>query len=159
MKRNPKSAKAKAEAIQVWTFAQAQTAVPYISSIVRSLREYALDLQKNKLLLEKLGQLSGRPKRDTLIAEQDARAEMSRAEHDLQDAADELQALDIYTLDPIRGQALVPFVHDEQLAWYIFDLFDASPFRFWRFQSDPDETRRPITSKQHGLVEPTSLRS
>jgi Uncharacterized conserved protein (DUF2203) len=159
MKRNPKSAKPKAEAIQVWTLAQAQSAVPYITSIVRSLREHAINIQKYKLLLEKLNQLSGRPKRDTLIAAQEAQQDKSRAESEFQTAADELQTLDIYTLDPIRGQALVPFVHDEQLAWYIFDLFDASPFRFWRFQSDPEETRRPITTKQHGLVEPTSLRS
>jgi hypothetical protein len=159
MKRNPKSAKPRAEAIQVWTFTQAKSAVPYITSIVRSLREYALEMQKNKLTLEKLNQLSGRPRRDTLIAEQEAKRDLGRAEHEFQDAADELQALDIYTLDPIRGQALVPFVDNEQLAWYIFDLFDANPLRFWRYQSDPEDTRRPITSKQHGLVEPTSLTS
>jgi hypothetical protein len=159
MKRNPKSAKPRAEAIQVWTLTQAQAAVPYITSIVRSLREYALDMQRYKLTLEKLNQLSGRPKRDTLIAEQETKQTLTHAEHDFQAAADELQALDIYALDPIRGLALVPFVHDEQLAWYIFDVFDANPFRAWRFQSDPEETRRPITSKQHGLVEPTSARS
>ena len=68
MKRNPKSAKPKAEAIQVWTLTQAQSAVSYITSIVRSLREYALDIQKYKLVLDKMHQLSGRPKRDTLIA-------------------------------------------------------------------------------------------
>jgi hypothetical protein len=159
MKRNPKSAKSRAEAIQVWTLAQAQAAVPYVNSVVRSLREHALDIQKYKLTVEKINHLAGRPKRDTLIAEQETKQDLTRAEHEFQDAADELQALDIYTLDPIRGQALVPFVHDEQLAWYIFDLFDANPFRFWRFQSDPEETRRPITSKQHGLVEPTSTHS
>ena len=155
MKRNPKSAKAKAEAIQVWTFAQAESAVPYISSVVRSLREHALDVQKHKLKLDKLNKLSGRPKRDTLIAEYETKHDLDRAEQEFQDAADELQALDIYTLDAIRGQALVPFVHDEQLAWFVFDAFDVNPFRFWRFQSDPDETRRPLTTKQHGLVEPT----
>jgi hypothetical protein len=159
MKRNPKSAKSRAEAIQVWTLTQAQAAVPYITSIVRSLREHALEIQKHKLTLEKLTQLSGRPRRDTLIAEQESRQDLTRCENEFQEAADELLALDIYTLDPIRGQALVPFVNDEQLAWYIFDVFDANPFRFWRFQSDPEETRRPITSKQHGLVEPTSLHS
>ena len=89
-----------------------------------------------------------------MIAEQETKHDLGRAEHDFQDAADELQALDVYTLDPVRGQALIPFVYDEQLAWYIFDVFDANPFRCWRFQSDPDETRRPLTSKQHGLVEP-----
>jgi hypothetical protein len=118
-----------------------------------------LEIQRFKLTLDKVNQLSGRPKRDTLIAEQETRQNLAYAENEFQAAADELQALDIYTLDPVRGLALVPFVHDEQLAWYIFDLFDANPFRAWRYQSDPEETRRPITSKQHGLVEPTSLRS
>ena len=155
MKRNPKSAKAKAETIQVWTLTQAESAIPYISSVVRSCREHALEVQKHKVKLDKLNKLSGRPKRDTLIAEQEARYDLGRAEQEFQNASDELQALDVYALDPIRGQALVPFVHDEQLAWYIFDVYDANPFRFWRFQSDPEETRRPITSKQHGLVEPT----
>jgi len=152
MKRNHKSAKAKSEAIQVWTFAQAQAAVPYITSILRSQREHALDVQRHKTTSDKLAQRPGRPNRDHLIAEQEAKRELAAAEQSFQEAVDELQALDVYTLDPIRGQALVPFVHDEQLAWYIFDLFDGTPFRFWRFQSDPDDTRRPITSKQHGVV-------
>jgi hypothetical protein len=51
----------------------------------------------------------------------------------------------------------VPFVHDEQLAWYIFDLFDAPAFRFWRFQSDPEDTRRPITSKQKAVPEASRM--
>jgi len=46
----------------------------------------------------------------------------------------------------------VPFVHDGELAWYIFDLFDGNHFRFWRYQSDPEETRRPITVGQEGSV-------
>jgi hypothetical protein len=66
-----------------------------------------------------------------------------------EDAA-ELAVLDVYSHDPVKGHALIPFVHDEQLAWYFFDLFDAEPFRFWRFQSDPDETRRPVTARQRG---------
>ena len=148
MKRNPKSAKPRTEAIQVWTLAQAQSAVPYIASVVRSLREHALEIQRFKLTLEKVNQLSGRPKRDTLIAEQETKQNLAYAENEFQAAVDELQALDIYTLDPVRSLALVPFVHDEQLAWYIFDLHDAVPFRFWRFQSDPEDTRRPVTPKQ-----------
>ena len=32
-------------------------------------------------------------------------------------------------------------------------IFDPQPFRFWRFQSDPDDTRRPVTPRQHGRVE------
>ena len=40
----------------------------------------------------------------------------------------------------------MPFVHDGKPAWYVFDLFDSQPIRSWRYQSDPDETRRTLTA-------------
>ena len=55
-----------------------------------------------------------------------------------------LQAIDVYCLDPIQGLALIPFVHDKQLAWFVYDLFDAEPLRFWRYHEDSFETRRPL---------------
>jgi hypothetical protein len=42
--------------------------------------------------------------------------------------------------------ALVPFVHDDQSAWYFFDLFDSQPIRSWCYQSDPEQTRHPLTA-------------
>ena len=45
-----------------------------------------------------------------------------------------------------RAAAVIPQVQDEQLAWYIFDLFDPHYFRSWRYQSDPEETRRKLTA-------------
>ena len=59
--------------------------------------------------------------------------------------------------NPTRGQALIPFVHQEQLAWYIFDLFDPKLFRFWRYQTDPEDTRRPITAREQGLTGSTRV--
>ena len=50
--------------------------------------------------------------------------------------------------DPGRGVALVPFLQDNQPAWYVFDLFDSQPIRSWRYQSDPEATRRPLTAPQ-----------
>jgi hypothetical protein len=102
-------------------------------------------------ILQRLESQPGKPDRDTLIAQQEARASADRSEAQFNHAAEELHELDIFSLDPLQGQALVPFVHNEQLAWYIFDLFDTQPFRFWRYQSDPDETRRPLTARQKGL--------
>ena len=67
---------------------------------------------------------------------------------DYQDALEELAELDVQPLDPGQGTAPVPFVHDDQLAWYVFDLFDSQPIRSWRYQSDPDETRRKLTAAQ-----------
>lgn len=157
MKRQPKGAKERAQTIQVWTYEQAQTAVPYISSILRSLREHALEALQHYHRAKRLANRPGRPDRAAIIAQQEAEKDAHRADDRFRDALDELQAMDVYTLDPIQGQALIPFVHNDQLAWYIFDLFDAQPLRFWRFQSDPDDTRRPVTAMQKGPSEPTRI--
>ncbi len=153
MKRNSKGAKQRRKTIQVWTLAQAKSAAPYLISVVRSLRERTLEGLAGRRRLRQIDERPGRPDRDALIAKQEADADARRAEESASQAADELLALDIQPLDPVRGQALVPFVHEEQLAWYVFDLFDPQPFRFWRFQSDPDDTRRPVTPRQHGRAE------
>jgi hypothetical protein len=153
MKRNSKGAKKRQRTIQVWTLTQAKSAVPYLTSILRSLREYTLESLAARQRMRRIDARPGRPDRDTLITVQETDAEARRAEANASHAADELAALDIQALDPVHGQALVPFVHEEQLAWYVFDLFDPQPLRFWRFQTDPDETRRPLTPRQHGRVE------
>ncbi len=149
MKRNSKG-KAREKAIQVWTYDQARGAIPYLTSVVRSLREQALEALALQRRCRRLAAKPGRPDRAALIAQQEAERQARLAEARLQETADELHALDVFSLDPVGGLALVPFVNDEQLAWYIFDLFDPQPFRFWRYQSDPDDTRRPITSLQKG---------
>jgi hypothetical protein len=146
VKRNPKRARRNESSLQVWSFEQAQAAVPYLSSIVRSIREHGLEALAWQRTRERLAARPGRPGRALLIALEEAGREAERANDRFEEAAEELHALDVFSLDPLQGQALVPFVHDEQLAWYIFDLFDSTPFRFWRYQSDPDETRRPLTS-------------
>jgi hypothetical protein len=153
MKRNSKGAKQRRRTIQVGTLAQAKSAAPYLSSIVRSLREHTLEGLACRRRLRHIDERPGRPDRDALIAVHETQADARRAEESASQDADELLALDIQPLDAVHGQVLVPFVHEEQLAWYVFDLFDPQPIRFWRFQSDPDDTRRPVTPRQHGRVE------
>ncbi len=148
MKRHPKGAKKRTETIQVWTYSQARAAAPYIASVVRSIREHALEALSHHRTARRIAERPGRPDRSAIIAQQEAEEQARRADERFQDAVNELEELDVFCLDPIQGQALVPFVHDEQLAWYIFDLHDAVPFRFWRFQSDPEDTRRPVTPRQ-----------
>jgi hypothetical protein len=152
VKRQPTRARRAEHTLRVWTFAEAQSAAPYITSIVRSLREHGLDALAYHRALRRLDGKRGRPDRAALIARQEAEHSLHQAEEKFRETAEELQALDIFTLDPLQGQALVPFVHEGELAWYIFDLFDSQAFRFWRFQSDPDETRRPLTASQKGLT-------
>jgi hypothetical protein len=157
VKRQPKGAKQRQQTITVWTFAQAREAVPYIASVVRSIRESALEALAQHRIARKLADRPGRADRSALIAREEAERRARRADEEFEGAVGELHDLDVFCLDPIQGQALVPFVHDEQLAWYIFDLFDAQPFRFWRFQSDPEDTRRPITAKQQGSPEASQV--
>jgi hypothetical protein len=156
MKRN-KGVKQSRDTLQVWSLNQARAAIPYLSSVLRSMREHALQSLAASHKARRLAEKPGRSTRTDLIAWQEAEREARHAESLFQEAAGELEELDVFTLDPVRGQALIPFVQEEQLAWYIFDLFDNKPFRFWRFQTDPDDTRRPITPTQQGWTGTTQI--
>lgn len=134
--------------LRVWTFDQATSAVPYLSSIVRSLREHGLNMQSLRRRITLLDNRPGRADRRILIDLQEARRDLLRVEQEYTASLDELLALDIQPLDLTRGQVLVPFIHDDQLAWYIFDLFDREPICSWRYQTDPEETRRQLTAAQ-----------
>jgi hypothetical protein len=133
---------------RLWTFEKAQAAVPYLSSVTRSLREHYLEILANRREVQVLTERHGQPDRRALIEEQEARRDLEKAEQDYQDALDELSELNVQPLDPSQGTALVPFVQGDQLAWYIFDPSDRQPIRSWRYESDPDQTRRALTAPQ-----------
>ena len=156
MKRN-KGAKQTRETLQVWSLNQARAAIPYLTSVLRSMREHVLQALAASHRARRLAAKPGRSSRKDLIASQEAEQEARQAEGRFQEAAGELEELDVFTLDPVRGQALIPFVQEEQLAWYIFDLFDNKPCSFWRFQTDPDDTRRQITPTQQGWTGTTQI--
>src|SRR5262245_43888286 len=130
MKRNRHGAKRRRQTIQVWTYEQARSALPYLASILRSLRDYQLEWQFEHRRASQLAQRSGRPKRNALIGHQEALQAAQRAQDHFQAALDELHRLDVYCLDPVRGEALIPFVYTNQLAWFVYDLFDDQPLRF-----------------------------
>ena len=131
-----------------WAFEEAQAAVPYFSSVARSLREHHLEILAKRREVQTLTERHGRPGRQVLIAEQEARRGLHKAEQDYQGALDELSELNVHPLDPGQGVALVPFLQDDQPAWYVFDLFDSPPIRSWRYQSDPEATRRALPAPQ-----------
>src|SRR5947209_4029565 len=116
MKRNQKGAKRRRRQIRVWALEQARAALPYLSSVVRSLREHRLEAVTQHRNAERLAHRPGRPDRDSLIAHAEAVQGAEQADDRFREALGELQALDVFLLDPIAGQALVPFVHDEELA-------------------------------------------
>ena len=127
---------------RLWTFEEAQAATPYISSVARSLREHYLQVLAKRRELQLLAGRHGRPERKALIQQQEARRDLHKAEQDYQNTLEELSELNVRALAPGQGTAVVPFVQDDQPAWYVFDLFDSQPIRSWRYQSDPDETRQ-----------------
>jgi hypothetical protein len=145
MKRNRRGSKKEQQTIQVWTYEQATRALPYVASIIRSLREDALEIQRFSVEAERLAKLPGRPTRDQLIDREEALRAAREASDRFDETLAELHILDIYSLDPLRGQALIPFAQSDQLAWYVYDLFDEKPLRFWRYHEDPLETRRSVS--------------
>ncbi len=157
MKRNQKGAKRQRRQIRVWTLEQARTALPYLSSVLRSLREHRLEAVTQHRNAERLARRPGRPDRDSLIAHAESVRSADQADERFREALAELEALDIYLLDPLAGQALIPFVHEENLAWYVYDAFDPEPLRYWRYHSDPLDTRRPIADIEQEDQERTWL--
>jgi hypothetical protein len=152
MNRKNKRAKRHVHFIPVWTFNQVQRALPYVASIMRSLREHHLAALAQNRNARRLDALPGRPDRHTLIEREDAVRDAREADECFQEALEELHTLDIYCLDPARGEALIPFAHEQQLAWFVFDLFQPSYISSWRFHTDPLDTRHPLTDAQKGLA-------
>jgi len=143
-----------ARTLRLWTYAEAVKALPYLRAIVRSLRERWLHLQQVRLQVRRLDARPGRPDRQALISRAEAAQEAALAEGHFNEALRELEALDVYCLDPARGLALIPFRRGDDLAWFVFDLFAPQGLEAWRFHADPLETRRPLVeSLDPGLVD------
>jgi hypothetical protein len=145
MNPNQKGAKKNQKGLRLWRHTRALAALPYVRSVLGSLREHRLEAQQQRRQARRLADRPGRPDRAALVAHQDALQEAQRADLRYEEALKELQALGITSLDPVKGQALFPFVHKKRLAWFLFDLFDEEPLRFWRYQDDPEDVRRPIS--------------
>ena len=144
MNRNRHGSKRRRHRLRDWSYTQARRVLPYVSSVMRSIREHWLAAVRHDLAARRLAAKPGRPDRDTLVAQEEAADEARKANERLQQAAQELRAIDIYCLDPVTGEALIPFQHADQLAWFIYNRFDQDPLRFWRFHDDPLEKRRPL---------------
>lgn len=141
--KSHRGAKEPLRAIRLWTYPDAARAVPYIRSLTNSLREAWLGLQRERLRSRRLHDIP-KPSRAERIALQESANEAGKAEGDFDELLAELMKLDVFLLDPVQGLALIPFQEGEELAWYVFDLFDAEGLTSWRYHKDPIETRRPV---------------
>jgi hypothetical protein len=149
-----KGAQKRPQVIPVWTYEQATKALPYITSVMKTIREYYIKAQQSDLEAKRLAVAPGRPDRDAIIGHEEACRDSRVASERSKEAIDELQALGVFCVDAIRGEALVPFARDQQLAWFVFDLFDSECFRFWRYHEDKPDMRRPIAEVQCGAASP-----
>src|SRR5262249_47400945 len=142
---NRNGSKRKAREVRVWTYEQAKKAVPYITAVMRSLRDQRIEAQNRDRLSRRLADRPGRPDRAALLAQAEAARLAREAGDRFEDSMEELVALDVFCIDPIAGQAVIPFLHAKKLAWFVYDLFDEEDhLRQWRYHDDPLETRRPI---------------
>lgn len=130
--------------IRLWTYPQAEKALPYIRSVTRSLRQHWLDARGRRQDLVRLDRRAGILNRETLVERSEAETEHSKAEDRFTEALHELMDMDVFLLDPVQGVALIPFNKDDALAWFVFDLFENEGLKSWRFHEDALETRRPI---------------
>ena len=80
MKRNRKGSKQRRQTIQVWTYDQARQVLPYVESIMRSLRERQLEAQEHHLSASRLAGKSGRADRATLVAREETLGAAHEAE-------------------------------------------------------------------------------
>jgi uncharacterized protein DUF2203 len=140
--------------LHLWTYEAALRAIPYLRAIVQSLREHWLKLQSVRRQIDRLDSRPGRPDRQTLIQRAVAVKELDQAAMKLEETVDELKAIDVYCLDLAQGLAMIPFGKDDELAWYVFDLFAPQGLEAWRFHGDPLEMRRPL-EQNVGSVLPT----
>jgi hypothetical protein len=148
MNRHHRRARRRPEIIPVWTYSQVHAALPYLNSIMKSLREHRLDGQIHELAAQRLANSQRRADRALLIDHQEAVRASYQARIRFEEALEEIQDMGIYCLDPIAGVALVPFAHDQQLAFFVYELFDPDKLRFWRYHNDPADTRRPLVEAQ-----------
>src|SRR2546428_12543850 len=99
----------KAEAavdLRRWTYAEAMNAVPYLRSIVRSLREHWLEWRRARLQVRRLDARPGRPDWQALILRAEVAQDAELARDHFREARRELEALDVYCVEPAGGVAL-----------------------------------------------------
>src|ERR1700686_2110620 len=94
--------------MHLWDWSEATKAVPYLHSVVGSLREHWLEVLSVQSQLDRLAHRTGRPNREQLIEEQVGKDELQRDAENFDDALAELNGVDVFLLDPVRGRAVIP---------------------------------------------------
>jgi hypothetical protein len=144
MKRPRKSAKKsrRLKVIRLWNYPEAIRAVPYLRSVLDALRNHYLDSLRHRLTIKRLS--DKKPERDTLIALDEARKDLDRAQDAFKDSHRELRRIDVFLLDPLEGVALIPCQKTDALAWMVFEQHSEEGLVGWRWHTDSFDLRRPL---------------
>ncbi len=143
--------------IRLWTYREAVQAVPYVDSILRSLRESLVETNRLRLHAERLADRPGRRTRDELIDLEETRRQADRAYDRYLETLEELQDVGVGCSDPVNGEAIFPFIYQEQVAWFTYHVFEGPYLQWWRYDSDTPDTRRPIYLDMKQNINPTTV--
>jgi hypothetical protein len=130
--------------LNLWSLGDVQKAIPYLRSVIGSLREHWLEALNSERKLDLAKKQPESRERARLLRRQDLQDENRRSQTRFDDALEELNRLDVFLLDAVKGLALIPFRKEDDLAWYVFDLFSARAIIGWRYHNDPIEECRPL---------------
>jgi hypothetical protein len=155
MENRKKDAPGQQQAVQefpVWTFEQAGRALPFVQSVMTSIRELFLNLQGGRRRTKILDGAPGRPTRRMILEQEELKRDVEQLETQLGEAVGELAQLNIHCVDPVNGIAMIPFVNAHQLAWFVFDLFGDEKMNAWRYHHDPLHLRRPLPEREENAL-------
>jgi hypothetical protein len=138
--------------LRLWSQTDAIRAVPYLRAVVGSMREHWLDAQSKRRDRQRLDRRPGRSDRARILAGEELDVARAKAEDRFDEAVQELMRIDVYLVDPVQGVVLIPFRKEDDLAWYVFDVFDERGLAGWRYHSDPLEECRPLDGAACGLA-------
>jgi hypothetical protein len=144
MNRKHEGKKNRQSTIRAWTYDQAKRAVPYVGVVMDSIRENWISAQNLDRRFRRLADQPGRPDRTRLLGQEETHRQAQEALGAFREAQEELNELDVFCTDPVRGEAIIPFALENELAWFIYDRYDPEPLHFWRMHTDPLDKRRPI---------------
>jgi hypothetical protein len=138
--------------MHLWNRSDAVKAVPYLRSIIGSLREHWLEVLETKRRLHLASQKKSATQRQQILEREAQEDQLHRARTQFNDALEELSRIDIFLLEPIRGSALIPFRKGDDLAWYVFDLFAKGGLVGWRYHNDAMDECRPLSLLEDATV-------
>jgi len=145
MKRRRERSK-RVHVMHLWDWSELVKAVPYLRSVVGSLREHWLEMLNAERQIHRSVKNKAPFNRHQIIEKEFRREEHRRAQDKFDDALEELTGVDVFLTDPVRGLALIPFRKDDDVAWYIYDLFAKRGLIGWRYPNDPEEECRPLST-------------